>query len=200
MSATCVVTIPAMRIRKQLPVLLVALSLFIAACGGDDSGDDTTEAEATTTTEAAVETTTTAAAETTTTVAEATTTTAAEESGIVPGQDPEVDAIVEVYQVVFDSSTSFEDKAAFIDDPSGLEDTIATYQTTGESVGGVAAEPDEVTIDGENAQVVYTLYFSGNPTYPGQQGTAVLTDEGWQVTRDMFCGVMASARSACPAG
>lgn len=189
-----------MRTRKHLPVLLIILSLVIAACGGDDAGADTTEPEATTTT-AEEETTTTAAPETTTTAeASGTSTTVAEEMAIVPGEDSEVDAVVEVYKVVFDSSTTFEEKAVFIDDPSGLEDTVTTYQATGDSVGGVTAEPTEVTIDGENAAVVYTLFFSGNPTYPGQEGSAMLTDEGWKVSREMFCGVMASARSACPTG
>lgn len=188
-----------MRIRTQLSVLV--LVLVVAACGAGDTGASSTEPEATTTTEAEATTTTAPAEETTTTTAPAaTTTTASDETGIISGEDPEVDAIVEVYQVVFDSSTSFEEKAAFIDDSSGLEETVATYQATGDSVGGVTAEPTEVTIEGENAEVVYTLYFSGNPTYPGQQGTAVLIDGAWKVTRDMFCSVMASARSACPTG
>lgn len=200
MSARPVATIPTMFNRKRLLAVLAVLSLLVVACGGEDAESTTTEAEPTTTTTA--ETTTTEAPATTTTeaVEEETTPTAEEESAIVPGEDPDVDAIVEVYQVVFDSSTSYEEKAQYIDDPGGLEDTVATYQSTGDSVGGVTAEPTSVAVNGEDADVVYTLLFSGNPTYPGQSGTALLTDEGWKVTRDMFCGVMASARSACPTG
>lgn len=183
--------------RKSLTASLFALSLLLAACGGEDGESSTTEPEATTTTEAV--TTTEAPVETTTTAAADTTTTEAEAAAIVPGEDPEVDAIVEAYAVVFDSTTTFEEKSAFIDDASGLEETVATYTSTGESVGGVTAEPTAVTIDGEEATVVYTLLFSGNPTYPGQNGTAMLVDGTWKISRDMFCGVMASARSACPA-
>lgn len=185
--------------RKGLTAALVAVSLLLAACGGGDSGSTTTEAEATTTTQA--ETTTTAAPiETTTTAAVETTTTEAEPAGIVPGEDPDVDAVVEAYVVVFDSTTSFEEKSAFIDDSSGLEETIATYASTGESVGGVTAEATGVTVDGDEAAVIYTLLFSGNPTYPGLDGSAILVDGTWKVSREMFCGVMASARSACPSG
>ncbi|HEY5890494.1 MAG TPA: hypothetical protein VIW94_07330 [Acidimicrobiia bacterium] len=169
--------------RIQLTTGLVALSLFLAACGAGD-GDSTTTGSETTTTAAAA----------------GTTTTGAEAAGIVPGEDADVDAIVEVYSVVFDSTTSFEEKSAFIVDASGLEETIATYASTGDSVGGVTAEATAVTIEGKEATVVYTLLFSGNPTYPGQAGSAILVDGTWKVSREMFCGVMASARSACPAG
>lgn len=182
--------------RTQLTVVLVALSLILAACGADEGDSTTTTAVETTTTTLAA-TTTTAAPETTTTT-EADTTTTVAEAGIVPGEDPDVDAIVEVYAVVFDSTTTFEEKAQYIDDPSGLEETVATYAETGESVGGVSAEVTAVTVAGEQAEVVYTLLFSGNPTYPGLDGTAIKVDDSWKVSREMFCGVMASARSSCP--
>lgn len=181
--------------RKQFTALIAVLALALAACGGGDSGSTTTIDEATTTTEAASPTT---GAPATTTTAAATSSTAGEE-GIVPGEDPEVDAIVALYQTVFDSTTSFDEKAALIVDPTGLEDTVATYASTGESVGGVTVEPTAVVVTGDEAEVVYTIFFSGNPTYPGQQGSAVRVDGEWKVGRDMFCGLMASARSACPA-
>ncbi len=187
----------------RLLAVLVGFSLIITACGTDDSTSDTTEAEVVITTAAPG---TTAPPETSTTVSEATTTTdattttEAEAAEIVPGEDPDVDAIVEVYQVVFDSTTTYEEKASFIEEPEGLEGTVETYSSTGASVGGVTAQPTEVVISGDTAEVVYTLYFSGNPTYPDQKGDAILTDEGWKVSRDMFCRVMASARSSCPAG
>ena len=65
-------------------------------------------------------------------------------------------------------------------------------------VGGVSVDVTSVTVNGETADVVYTLMFSGNPTYPGQTSVAILGSTGWQLSRDVFCGVMASARSACP--
>lgn len=186
----------------RLLVLLAGLSLIIAACGTDVSTSNTTRAEAATTTAppatiASPETSTTVAEATTTT--EVTTTTKAETAEVVPGDDPDVDAIVEVYQVVFDSTTTYEEKAPYIEDPEGLEGTVETYSSTGASVGGVTALPTEVIISGDTGEVVYTLYFSGNPTYPDLKGDATLTDEGWKVSRDMFCRVMASARSSCPA-
>jgi len=173
---------------------LIAVLAIVAACGGETAV--TTTAEATTTTEPS--TTTTAPEATSTTAVETTTTLPAEP--IIPGEDPEVDAIVAVYAVAFDSTTSFEEKAAVLVDAAGLEETVAAYATTGESMGGVTTQVDAVVIDGETAEVTYTLMFAGNPTYPGLKGDAVLTQDGWKISRDMFCGIMTSARVGCPTG
>ena len=177
-------------------------ALLLAACGGGSESDTgaaaatTTPTVPTATTLAPVTTTTTLAPSTTTTVAPTTTTTAA--AGIVPGEDPDVDAIVLAYTVAFDSVSDFEAKAQYIDDPSGLEETVAHYLVTGETMGGIGVEVSEVTIEGNTARLVYDLLFNDNPTYPDLTGTAVLTDAGWQVPRKTFCGLMSSARVGCP--
>ncbi len=57
---------------------------------------------------------------------------------------------------------------------------------------------ESITVSGSEATVVYTLLFGGNPTYSGLNGTAILTDAGWQLSREMFCGLMTSARVGCP--
>ncbi len=190
--------------RVRLTPALVALALVIAACGSDNpaSAGDTTTTSAPPTTQAEPDPTTTTTLAETTTTAQATTTTTTADIPLAPveaGADADVDAIVAVYAVVFDSTTSFEEKAALITEPDGLESTVETYASTGDSVGGVTATVTAVGIAGSEAKVEYTLEFSGNPTYPNLKGTAVLTDTGWQVSREMFCGIMASARSACPA-
>lgn len=189
--------------RVRLTPALVALALVIAACGSDNpaSAGDTTTTSAPPTTQAEPDPTTTTTLAETTTTAQATTTTTADIplAPVEAGADADVDAIVAMYAVVFDSTTSFEEKAALITEPDGLESTVETYASTGDSVGGVTATVTAVGIAGSEAKVEYTLEFSGNPTYPNLKGTAVLTDAGWQVSREMFCGIMASARSACPA-
>jgi hypothetical protein len=176
---------------KKAILVAVAFGLAIAACGGsEDSGADSGAATTTTTTVApATTTTTTAAATTTTTAAPA----------ITPGDDADVDAIVNAYMVAFDSNSDYETKAPHIDDPSGLEDTVAAYLTTGESMGGINVVVTSVVVSGTEAAVTYDLLFNSNPTYPDQPGTAVLTDSGWQVPRTVFCGLMSSARVGCPA-
>lgn len=188
----------------RTPALLLTFALIVAACGSDGGTNVTTVAPAAAETSAPTTTappTTTAAPATT--AAPSTTTTATSEApppaGIVAGEDADVDAIVEVFAVVFDSTTTFAEKEPFIEDASGLEETVDTYTSTGQSVGGVTVQVTAVTIDGDTADVIYTLEFSGNPTYPDQEATATRTEAGWQVSRTAFCGVMASARSACPA-
>jgi hypothetical protein len=65
-------------------------------------------------------------------------------------------------------------------------------------MGGVVVAVRDVVIDGEVAEVSYDLMLNGAPTYPDLTGDAVLTADGWKVTRAMFCSLMASARAACP--
>ena len=66
-------------------------------------------------------------------------------------------------------------------------------------MGGVAVQIDSITVNGDEASILYTLLFGGNPTYAGLIGSAVKTDAGWQISRQMFCGLMTSARVGCPA-
>lgn len=175
-------------------LLAVVFAVLAAGCGGSDTADEpaTTEAPAPTTTIA----TTTTVAVTTTATPETTTTAAA--GGIVPGEDADVDAVVVAYEVVFSSDTSYDEKAPYLVDSEGLEETVLDYQETGDLMGGVGAIPSAVTINGETADVTYDLLFSGTPTYPDLSGDAVRIDETWKITREMFCSLMSSARVGCP--
>jgi hypothetical protein len=181
---------------KRILLLVVVLAAIATACSETDAAETAaTEPTPSTTTTTAAPTTTTAAP---TTTVPATTTTVADSGGIIPGEDADVDAVVLTYEIVFSSETGYEEKAPYIDDPEGLEQTVADYQETGESMGGVALAPKSVTIDGDTADVTYDLLFGGTPTYPDLSGDAVLIDETWKITRDMFCAMMASARVGCP--
>lgn len=180
---------------KRLGLLAAAVALVITGCGGvaPDAVAGTSTTQAARTTEAPTSTTTEAP---TTTTTEAPTTSVAE--SIVPGADPEVDAIVVAYTIALDSVSGYEDKAPYIDDPSGLEETVAKYLATGESMGGIGVSVSAVAIDGDNAVVTYDLLFGGNPTYPDLTGPAVKTGDGWKITREGFCSLMSSARVGCP--
>jgi len=163
---------------RRMIVVGVVIAAVASACGGgsDDAGD--------------------------TTVAPTTATTAASSAGaapsIVAGEDADVDAVVEAYMVVFDSSTTFEEKAPYLVEPEGLEQTVTKYTATGTSMGGVSLDPKSVTIDGDLAAVNYDFLFGGSPSYTDLTGDAVRTAAGWQITREMFCDIMRSARSSCP--
>lgn len=188
---------------KRYLFLVLALAIIAAACSSGDTVESTAataQPQTTTTAEPAVPTSTTTVPATTTTpptttVASTTTTTT---GGIVAGEDPDVDGVVLTYQIVFSSDTTYDEKAPYIVDPTGLEETVATYQETGESMGGIALAPTAITINSEVAEVQYDLLFGGTPTYTDLSGDAVLVDGVWMVTREMFCGMMTSARVGCP--
>ena len=184
---------------KPMIALSVALVLVATACGSD-AEPSATAAAAPTTTASAPTTTATTTPPTTTTLAPTTTEAeaSAEPAAIVPGEDADVDAVVEAYAIVFDSATTYEEKLPYLVEPEGLEDTVADYAETGELFDGVAVEATAVSIEGDAAVIRYSLLFGGNPTYTDLEGDAVRTDAGWQITRSMFCDLMTSARVGCP--
>ena len=177
---------------KKAVLTLAAMSLIVAACGGSEDDGAVTE------TTAAPETTTTAAPTTTSEAME--TADAADEESFIPSGDPEMDAVAMAYIVAFDSTTDYEAKLPYVEDLSGLEDTVARYMDQGGMMGGVTVAIRDVVIDGDTAEVSYDLLFNNNPTYPDQSGTAILTADGWKVPRQAFCSLMASARVPCPRG
>lgn len=174
---------------RRILAACAAVAVLTAACSSDSSQ---------TTAEPAVTETTVTTSAPATTTSSPTTTTATEVPSIVPGEDPDVDAVVLAYEIVFSSETGYDDKAPYITDPTGLEETVAEYMETGESMGGVQLLPTSVTVSEDTAAVTYDLLFGGTPTYPDLTGDAVLDDGTWKVTREMFCDMMSSARVGCP--
>ena len=174
--------------------------------------------EATTTTTAAAEettatitttTTTTTTTSTTTTTAptEETTTTAppAEETTTTAGPAQEAEAALadpgpaamDAWAIVFDSETGFAEKVAHLENAAQLESTVTAYAETGAQFGGVSLEPTAVSIDGDVATITYNVLFGGSAAYSDLSGEMRLTDGVWVVSRDTFCGFMASARTPC---
>ncbi len=180
---------------RRIALSIAALAVVSAACGDTGSVvvDATLPADAAPAATAAPVTTTPPTTTPPTTIAATT----APPAGIVPGEDAEVDEIVTAYQVAFDSSSSYDDKAQYIDDPTGLESTVERYLATGVDFGGIEVLATSVEISGDEATVGYDLLFGGNPTYPNLEGAAVKTADGWKVPRVVFCGLMASARVPC---
>jgi iron complex transport system substrate-binding protein len=117
--------------------------------------------------------------------------------GVPAGGD---DAASLAWSTVFDSSVPFEDKAAHMADAEALRATVESYTQTGVAMGGISLVPSQVTVDGEMATITYDVMFGENAAYTDLTGTMTLVDGTWQVSRDEFCGFMASARSPCPAG
>ena len=119
-------------------------------------------------------------------------------SAIVPGADPELDAVVAAYTIVFDSATRYAEKAPFLPEAGSVKATVEGYAKAGEAVGGIKLVPKAVTIDGDNATVIYDVLFAGTAVYNGLSGSAVKVDGAWTITKAEFCGFMSSARNPCP--
>jgi hypothetical protein len=180
---------------RRTVTLIAVLGLVVAACGSDDDGATTTTASPTTTETTAASTTiaTTTTLATTTTEAEADIPT----SPVVPGEDPDADEIVALYATVFDSTTTFEEKAPLLDDPTGLEAAVEGYRAAGDAVGGIFLDVTQTGVLDDRAAVLYDLLFGENPFQSDQLGDAVRVDGTWVVSRSFFCSIVELARVPC---
>lgn len=113
--------------------------------------------------------------------------------------DPAV-AAREAWELVFDSEADVDDKIEHLADGAALRDTLEAYARAGIAMGGISLAPTEVTVEGVEATITYDVMFGGNVAYGDQIGMIALADGNWTVSREEFCGFMASARTPCPGG
>ncbi len=101
------------------------------------------------------------------------------------------------WAVVFDSRADFAAKAPHLQDAAKLEASNAAYAEAGERMNGISLEPTSAAVDGDVAVVTYNVLFAGSAAYEDLTGEVVLVDGTWMVTREAYCGFLASARTAC---
>ena len=104
---------------------------------------------------------------------------------------------MDAWALVFDSAVAFEDKAPHLAEAASLEESDAAYAATGDAFGGVSLEPTSAVVDGDQATITFNVLFSGNVAYSDLTGTIQQVDGTWIVSRDSYCGFLASARTPC---
>lgn len=114
------------------------------------------------------------------------------------GGDDAAAAAGAAWALVFDSTATFDDKSAHLEDADALRATIDAYATAGSGFGGITLAPTDVVVTEPTATVTYDVNFGPNPAYTDQTGEISLVDGVWVVSRDEFCSFMASARVPCP--
>ncbi|MGH1503261.1 MAG: iron-siderophore ABC transporter substrate-binding protein [Acidimicrobiales bacterium] len=107
-------------------------------------------------------------------------------------------AAADAWAIVFDSNVGYDEKAAHLEDAEALRETVDSYTTSGDSMGGISLAPTAVAIDGDVATVTYDVLFGENAAYTDLDGEISLVDGVWVVSRAEFCGFMVSARNNCP--
>ena len=101
------------------------------------------------------------------------------------------------WATVFDSAADFADKVPHLQDAAALEASNAAYAEAGERMNGISLEPTSAAIDGDVAAITYNVLFAGSPAYEDLTGEVVLVDGVWMVSREAYCGFLASARTPC---
>lgn len=104
---------------------------------------------------------------------------------------------MDAWALVFDSTAEFAGKAPHLEDAAALESSNAAYAASGEGFGGFGMEPTAVEINGDEAIITYNVLFGGTAAYTDLTGTAHRVDGTWTVSREAYCGFLASARTPC---
>jgi iron complex transport system substrate-binding protein len=178
---------------RSLPAALVAVALVALGAGCGDDGDDVAS------TGTAAETTTDAPTTDAPTTTEAVTTTSAAIAGGAFDEGSPQAAAANAYALVFDSTVAFDDKVPHLEDADALQDTVEKYAAAAQSFNGIKLTPIAVSVTGDSAAVTYDVYFGTTKQYSSLPGTIENRDGTWMVSRDEFCGFMASARTPCAA-
>lgn len=169
---------------------LVGMVVFITACGGDDAGSAKTTAPGTSTSATATPVT---AAPTAAPTTAATTIANFDESAA----RAEVTAMWEKF---FDKATSVDDRIPLVEDGTALTEAIGKVKDN-QFIGQATATVKRVTFEGATkATVLYDILVGTTPALPDAQGVAVLTDDGWKVSKETFCGLASLALGVAPPG
>ncbi|MEO1061611.1 MAG: hypothetical protein AAFZ07_09350, partial [Actinomycetota bacterium] len=111
--------------------------------------------------------------------------------------DADQQAVADAWSAVFDSTVPFDDKAPHLAEAEALRETVDAYASTGDTFGGISLVPTAVLVEGESATVTYDVFFGENAAYDALSGAVQRVDGVWVVSREEFCGFMASARTPC---
>ena len=106
-------------------------------------------------------------------------------------------AVMDVWTVVFDSAMDFANKAPYLEDAESLESSNAAYAEAGEGMGGISLEPTAAAVEGDVATITYNVLFGGVAAYEDLTGEVRRVDGAWMVSREAYCGFLASARTPC---
>ena len=104
---------------------------------------------------------------------------------------------MDVWTVVFDSAMDFANKVPYLEDAASLESSNAAYATGGEQMGGISLEPTAAVVEDDVAAITYNVLFGGVAAYESLTGEMHRVDGVWMVSREVYCGFLASARTPC---
>ena len=104
---------------------------------------------------------------------------------------------MDAWALVFDSTVEFSEKVPHLEDAASLESSNAAYSAAGEGLGGISLEPTAAEINGDEASITYNVLFGGTAAYEDLTGEIQQVDGTWTVSREAYCGFLASARTPC---
>ncbi|MFQ5556485.1 MAG: hypothetical protein ACE5GB_03110 [Acidimicrobiales bacterium] len=116
-----------------------------------------------------------------------------------PDVDPQSDEgeAMAAWATVFDSTLDIAVKAPHLEDADELATSNAQYHEAGESLGGISLTPTAAAVEGDTATITYDVLFGGTAAYTDLAGTVERIDGRWVVSRQEYCGFLASARTPC---
>jgi hypothetical protein len=110
------------------------------------------------------------------------------------------DAITKVFTEFFDGTNKDLDaKLQKLDDPAKYKDLYTKFAndpTTGPQLAGTSVTVTNVALNGQEAEVTFTLNLNGTPALADQLGKAVVVGDQWKVSGTTFCDLAALGNPA----
>ncbi len=100
------------------------------------------------------------------------------------------------FVTVFNGMAPLDQRAALLQNATAFASSLGSLQSSTILQTMTATVQKVALVNPTQAQVTYTLLFSGTPTLPNQMGTAVQTGGTWKVSASTFCALLTVAKVA----
>jgi hypothetical protein len=111
------------------------------------------------------------------------------------------EAIERAFETVFNPATTVSERCAAIEDGVNLEPAMQQVRERVPASNRMDLSVEYVRFLGDDeAEVHFVMFFPGGSPMPrlAETGHAVLTRDGWKVSRDTWCGLVGRIGVQCP--
>jgi hypothetical protein len=120
---------------------------------------------------------------------------------VPPDRSAAEDAIERAFETVFNPDTTVAERCAAIESGANLGPAMQQIRQRISASHSMDVSVEYIRfLDADEAEVHFVMVFPGGSPIPrlAETGHAVLTDDGWKVSRETWCGLVGRIGVQCP--